>query len=223
MSTVGALESHRDESGYAGDVSTSVVSPDYLRSKVLEFQQMLQGLDMAYQAAESALYIEGIDPQVSADLTALMQEYESKKATFKATAEAVNLGAAAWNAIGGRMPSLSIPRTLGLAPAVPIVLIVAVAGVATLLPIGWQIVKGINERLKFQMQLDAQLTPEGKAMLAQADAQADAAVRLVDASSGIASIAPYVKWGAIALAAWLAWRAFSPLLKESGTPDSEDD
>jgi hypothetical protein len=188
--------------------SSNVMSLDYYRSKVTEYQSTLNALDSGYQAALVALDVPGLDPQTYSSLSASIDEFQSKRWSLKATAEAINMGAAAVNAAGGRMPELSIPGTLGFLPfALPIAAIVAVGTAATLIVWGQTWLRGVNERLKTAMLLEAQATPEDKAALAVAIQQSDQAVAMADAS-GLSALAPILKWGAIGIGAFMLWRAF---------------
>ena len=123
------------------------------------------------------------------------------------TAEAINAGAAAINALGGRFPSLSIPGTLGLPPLiVPAAMVAAVGTAAALIVWGSQWVQGVNDRLKRAQIIDA-ATPEQRASIVAAMAESDNAVS-VAGSSMLASLAPTVKWVAIGIGAFLLYRAY---------------
>ena len=188
--------------------SDSVMSLDYYRAKVTEFQSVLNGLDAGYQAALSALDISGLDPGTVVALNGAVSEFQSKRWTLKATAEAINMGAAVVNAAGGRMPQLSIPGTLGFAPlALPLAAVVAIGTAATLIVWGQSWLRGVNDRLKTAMLLEAQATPEARQALAVAIQQADQAASAAEVS-GIAALAPLLKWGAIGIGAFMLWRAF---------------
>ncbi len=201
--------------------ATSPLSLDYYRQKVTEYQSVLNALDTGYQAVVSAINAPGLDIDALLPLVALRDEYESKRFQLKATAEAINLGAAAVNALGGRMPELSLPRTLGIAPVIPIAAIAAIGTAAVLITWGREWLRGVNDRLRAAQLLAAQETPEAAAALAVSMAQSDAALKLADAS-GLAALAPYLKWGALALAGYLAWRAFSSYRARNPAPSYVD-
>lgn len=186
---------------------SSPLSLDYYRAKVNEYQSVLNALDTAYGALQTAIDAPGLDVLALADLAALRDEYEAKRFTLKATAEAINMGAAAVNALGGRMPELSLPRTLGFAPAIPFAAIAAIGTAAVLISWGRTWLQGVNERLKAAQLLDAQDTPESKAALAVSIAQSDAALKIAS-ESGLSALAPYLKWAALAALAFVAWRGF---------------
>jgi len=204
MSTLGDRWGLEDPTPESGDV----MSMDYYRAKVTEYQSVLNALDQGYQAALLALQVPGLDPQTYSSLSASVDEFESKKWTLKATAEAINMGAAVVNAAGGRMPELSLPGTLGFFPvALPIAAIVAVGTAATLIVWGQTWLRGVNDRLKTAMLLEAQATPQDKATLARAIQQGDQARALADAG-GLSALAPILKWSAIGIGAFMLWRAF---------------
>lgn len=184
---------------------SSPLSLDYYRAKVLEYQGVLNALDTAYAALNVAIDAPGLDVYAVADLAALRDEYETKRFTLKATAEAINMGAAAVNALGGRMPELSLPRTLGFAPAIPIAAIAAIGTAGVLISWGRAWLAGVNDRLKTAQLLAAQDSPEAAAALAASIAQSDAALKIAS-ESGLAALAPYLKWAALAALAFIAWR-----------------
>lgn len=197
---------------------SSALSLDYFRAKVTEFQSLMNALDLGYQAAQGAVYSDGIDPEVSAQLGDLMREYEGRRTMMRATAEAINLGAAAVNAAGGRMPELSIPQTLGrlgFAPALPLAAVAAIGTAAVLMSWGRDWLQGVNQRLRSAQLIAAQDSPAAAAALAVAMAQSDASLATAE-QSGLSSLAPILKWGAIAVGAYIAWRALEPLLRGRG-------
>jgi hypothetical protein len=208
--TLGDAGVSNSDATYTGDVSTSPVSLDYFRSKVTEFQSTLQGLDVGYRAALNALDqgAGALDDETYAGLQDLVTEFQSKRWTMKATAEAINAGAAVINAAGGRMPKLNIPGTLGLLPAIPFAAIAAIGTAAALTVWGNTWLKGLNDRLKTAQLLDAQSTPEARAALAVSIAQSDAAIATAEAS-GFSTLAPMLKWAAISVGAWMLWKAWN--------------
>lgn len=200
----------KDDASYSGAVSTSPVSLDYFRSKVTEFQSTLQGLDIGYRAVLSALDqgAGALDDESYSALQDLANEFQSKRWTMRTTAEAINAGAAVINAAGGRMPSLNIPGTLGLLPALPFAAIAAIGTAAALTVWGNTWLRGVNDRLKTAQLLDAQGTPEARAALAVSIAESDAAIATAEAS-GFSALAPLLKWAAIGVGAWMLWKAWN--------------
>lgn len=184
----------------------SIFSLDYYRNKAREFQTILNQVDLTARAAQDAI-ASGVDYDLSADLSAALQEFDAKKTVFRMTAEGINAAAAVINSAGGRLPQLSIPSGLGFAPfVIPAAGIAAIATAATLITWGLSWIDGVRERMRLAQLLDVG-TPEQKAELARALATADAAA-VAGSSSPLASIAGAVKWGAIGLGLWLAYRAW---------------
>lgn len=186
---------------------TSRFSMDYYRQKAAEFQTTLDALDRTYWAASGALGTGALDATTAAALERALEDYESRRTTLRVTAEAINAGAAAINAMGGRFPSLSIPGTLGLPPLiVPAAMVAAVGTAAALIVWGSQWVSGVNDRLK-RAQIIESASPEQRQRIVTAMAESDNAVS-VAGSSMLASLAPTVKWIAIGIGAFLLYRAY---------------
>lgn len=194
-----------DDTSYEGEQSGSVFSLDYYRGKAVQFQNVLDQVDQAARAAQLAIESD-VDPELTQDLLTMLDEFDAKKAMFRFAAEGINAGAAVINAAGGRFPSLSIPRGLGLAPLIPAAAIAAVGLAATLITWGVRWIDGVNHRLLVAQAL-AKGTPDQQAKLAEAVIMSEQSAR-ASSSSPLASIAGAVKWGAIGLVAFLAWRAW---------------
>lgn len=224
----------RDDYSYTGEApSGSPLSLDYYREKAREFQSTLNALDQAWFATVEAFQLP-LDDQARRDLQQKLVEFEGKKWTLRATAEAINLGANAINSMGGRFPVLSLPQTLGIPFALPAAVVAAVATAATLIVWGRDWIAGslaIQEQALAYAQLSA---PDGappevvaraqelKAQLAQTVMKTQTAQRQAD-SSGFAALAPLLKWGGIALLAFFAYRAVGPMLKGGGKLSLSDD
>lgn len=189
--------------------SSSLVSSDYWRGKIAEFQSTMNAADRAYQAVQAVMFTEGAiqSPEVWDSLMQSLAEYDARKYLMRTTAEAINLGVQAINSLGGNLQSLRLPGSLGFAPAVPVVAIAALGTAAVLTAWGREWIGGVNSRLKLAQAMDAQLSPDARARLAAAVVTTEAAQKEADGSL-LGSLAPLAKWGAIALAAWAAWRAF---------------
>ena len=194
--------------GEAVPAATSPFAMDYYRQKAAEFQTTLDALDRTYWAASGALGTGALDATTAAALESALSDYESRRTALRVTAEAINAGAAAINALGGRFPSLSIPGTLGLPPLVaPAALVAAIGTAAALIVWGSQWVSGVNDRLKRAQVIEA-ATPEQRARIVEAMAESDNAIS-VASSSFLASLAPTVKWVAIGIGAYLIYRAYT--------------
>jgi hypothetical protein len=194
--------------GEAVPPATSPFAMDYYRNKAREFQELIIALDRSYWAASGALGTGALDATTAAALEAALSDYESRRTTLRVTAEAINAGAAAINALGGRFPQLSIPGTLGLPPLVaPAALVAAIGTAAALIVWGSQWMSGVNDRLRRAQVIDA-ATPEQRARIVEAMADSDNAVS-VASGSFLASLAPTAKWIAIGVGAFLLYRAYT--------------
>lgn len=105
------------------------LSMDYFRARFAEFNQCLQALDESYQAGLAVYFATDPPPE---GIYNLLMDYESKRSQLKATAQALNTGAAIVNTFGGNVSPINIPATLGALPAlvVPAIVFAAVASVA---------------------------------------------------------------------------------------------
>jgi hypothetical protein len=196
-----------DDVSYTGETGDSAFSMDYYRNKAREFQVLLNALDAGYLAAWEAMSHEISDDSVVADLSALIDQFEAKKTALKLTAEAVNAGAALINSAGGRFPVLSIPGTLGNPVVIPVGVVVALAGIATLAVWGRAWLDTLSTVIK-RWQLADWLTPEERARAAAAELAADSAARQMD--QGIfGSAAGAIKWIAIGALGFFAWQMYS--------------
>lgn len=200
---------------YTGDVGESQLSMQYYRDKVTEFQVTLNALDRAYNGALMVMNASS-DASLNADLQAFLADFNNRKWQLKTTAQALNAGAEMINMAGGRMPELSIPNGLGLGPLIIPAATVAAIGVAASLVIwGNTWVKGLNDRLKRSQVIEAAqqiATQTGNtAVLNQVVAgisETDNAVATID-SSGFSSIAGTLKYAAIGLALFMAYRIYT--------------
>ncbi len=175
------------------------VSPtqlDYYRQKVVEFQTLLLQLDLAATQANRLAW-EDISPDQSLadDMNGYLAEYDLKKGSFRAAAEALNFAISGVNMIGGGFPTVSIPKNLGIVP-----MVAAAAGVAAALGVvsgliiwGRDWIAGVNERAKQKLQLDAIEDPAKRAAAAQVLMNLDAAQKASE-SSPLSTIAGMVKW-----------------------------
>jgi hypothetical protein len=183
-------------------------SLEYYRAKAREFQTMMNALDTAYWAASGALGTGALDDATAAALEGALSDFESRRRLIKVTAEAINLGAASINALGGSFPRLTIPGTLGLPPIVaPAAMVAAIGTAAALVVWGSQWISGVNERLRRAQIIEA-ATPEQRARIVEAISNTDNAVTTAEGSI-LASVAPIVKWTAIGIGAFLLYRAYS--------------
>lgn len=191
-------------------VAASPVQLDYYRAKVAEFQTMLIQLDTVSEIASGLLWsAEADDPEFSADIQFMLDEFDTKKSTFRTVAEALNFGIEGINRLGVDFSKVAIPKGLG---AVPLAAAAGIAGAlalaASLIVWGRDWIAGVNERAKRAQLLDLITNPDRKSSVAENLARLDQAQSAAD-SSPLGSIATMIKWGAIAAAVWFAYSAYS--------------
>jgi len=195
------------EAGYGFTGTNSPVSLSYYQQKIVEFQNLLNGMDAAARAAQSALW-DDIDPKLSTDLQTYLDEYDSKKWEFRAAAEALNLAVNGANLVGGDFQNITVPNTLGLVPLVAAgVIAAAVATAAALIVWGNTWLQGLNQRLRDQELIGSVTDPAKRDQLIAAQVAVEQAA--VEASaSPLSSISNIVKWLAIGAVAYFAFSAY---------------
>lgn len=215
--TLGEVGPHDDQS-YTGELSTAPVSMDYFRAKFLEFQQALNAGDRAYQAGVAAYF--AIEPTSAEydELYSALLDYESRATEYKGIAETLNMGANIVNTLGGRLPQLSVPQSLGALPGLIVPAGVALAlsaavGVITYLT---GFVAGMNRIIA---TIERQPENASKAeILAAAKAEASKAVSemSVNPLSGVGatlgSFAGLLKIAVVGGLAYMAWKSFNDVM-----------
>jgi len=186
-------------------VPASPLSVDYYRQKVVEFQTLLNNLQ---QAREGAIGLVDYGPvEIRPELTALLDELDSKIGRYRQVAEALNFGINGINKVGAGFPTLTIPNGLGVAPLVVAGGIgAAVAVAAALIVWGYAWIQKAQV-LARQAQLYGYLTPEQRAIVAQKSIEIDQAAQASE-SSPLTSIANIAKWVGIAAVAYFAFQAY---------------
>ena len=207
MTTLGEVGTDHSDAGYTGDTGDSAFSMQYYRNKAAEFQNVMNAMDSAAQSARAVLAV-GVDDESAQRLQDLLDEFDSRKFIFRTTAEAINAGAAVVNSMGGRFQELSIPTGLGFLPAIPLAAIAAIATAATLIVWG----RDWISKLQLENVLDKVTDPEKRSVIAAAVAQSLAAAQTAN-DSPLSSVATIAKWGAIALLAFLGYRAYLSISK----------
>jgi hypothetical protein len=186
---------------------------NYYKQKLAEFQSMLFELD---NTAESAFRIMALTPdtETATEMQTLLDQWDGKRYQFKIAAEGINLAIAGANAFNVDLKKLSVPQSLGFAPAaapaVPISLAAvaaAVAASAMLIIWGRDWIAGVNQRAKLSLQYD-NLSPEVRDQVIQEQVKIEESQRAAN-ESPISVIAGSIKWIAIAAVAFFAYRAFS--------------
>lgn len=181
------------------------LSVDYYRQKVVEFQNLLYNLQ---NAREGMIGLVDYGPvEIRPELTALLDELDSKIGRYRQVAEALNFGINGINKVGAGFPTLTIPKGLGVAPLVVAGGIgAAVAVAASLIVWGYAWIQKAQV-LARQAQLYGYLTPEQRAIVAQKALEIDQAAAASE-SSPLTSIANIAKWVGIAAVAYFAYQAF---------------
>ena len=195
------------EAGSGFTATNAPVALSYYQQKIIEFQNLLNGMDAAAQAAQSALW-DDIDPQLSKDLQTYLDDFDSKKWEFRAAAEALNLAINGANLVGGDFPNITVPSTLGVVPLVAAgVIAAAVATAAALIVWGNTWLQGLNQRLRDKELLASVTDPVKRDQLIAAQVAVEQAA--VEASaSPLSSISNIVKWLAIGAVAYFAFSAY---------------
>ena len=195
------------EAGSGFTATNAPVALSYYQQKIIEFQNLLNGMDAAAQAAQSALW-DDIDPQLSKDLQTYLDDFDSKKWEFRAAAEALNLAINGANLVGGDFPNITIPQTLGVVPLVAAgVIAAAVATAAALIVWGNTWLQGLNQRLRDKELLASVTDPVKRDQLIAAQVAVEQAAVEANASP-LSSISNIVKWLAIGAVAYFAFSAY---------------
>lgn len=195
------------EAGYGFTGTNSPVSLSYYQQKIVEFQNLLNGMDAAAKAAQAALW-DDIDPKLSADLQTYLDDFDSKKWEFRTAAEALNLAVNGANMVGADFTNITVPSTLGVVPLVAAgVIAAAVATAAALIVWGNTWLQGLNQRLRDQELIGSVTDPEKRDKLIQTQMEVEAAAAEASASP-LASISNIVKWLAIGAVAYFAFSAY---------------
>ena len=196
------------EAGYgftAAENAPAAIS--YYQQKINEFQNLLTGMDAAARAAQSALWDE-IDPKLSEDLQAYLDEFDAKKWEYKAAAEALNLAVNGANLVGADFTPVNIPQNLGVIPLVAAgVIAAAVATAAALIVWGNTWLQGLNQRLRDKELIASVTDPDKRDKLIQTQMEIEQAAAEANASP-LSSISNIVKWLAIGAVAYFAFSAY---------------
>jgi hypothetical protein len=184
----------------------SMFTMDYYRQKATQFQELMNALDITYRASITAIETESLDAETNSALQAFIDDYDSKKTWVKGAADGMNAASSIINSTGGRFPVLSAPQTLGIALP-PIAVAAGALGVIAAITVwGRDAIKSVDGYLRRAQILDT-ASPEKRAILGQAMLEIDTANSEAE-NSILGQIAPIIKWGAIAIAAWMAYKAF---------------
>lgn len=216
-----------DDPSYTGDVYdpnslTRFGSLDFYRDKIREFQVSLNELDAV--AREVAIYAAlPLPPAQYQEAFDWLDDYYARRDSAVMAADAINAAANTANALGVRMPVLSIPQGLqgvGLAPAALAAIAAAVAGGAWFL--GYAVEKIMTARAMIETaqsnaEIIANVPPEQRAEVAKALANASASVAASQAraENPITSVANIVKWVALLASGFFAYKVWQQMSTRS--------
>lgn len=205
--TLGDAGASNDDASYTGDVSNVPLSMDWFRQKFSQFQQAMNAADQAYQAGSVAFILTGDE-----GIAQLLAEYDTKAGDVRAIATTLNEGAGIVNALGGRMPELSIPQTLGALPAFVLPAAVAAAAAAVAGWYAWAHGFASGMERAITVAKDAGAGPDVVQALESEATRARQAVRLLDLSP-LSTMGGWVKLAVVAGLGWLAWRSFGDVME----------
>jgi hypothetical protein len=180
----------------------------YYKQKVVEFQNLLYNLQ---NAREGMIGLVDYGPvEIRPELTALLDELDSKIGRYRQVAELLNLGINGINKAGAGFPTLTIPKGLGVAPAVVAAGIGAAIGVAAALIMWGNTWLQSARALARQAQLYGYLSPEQRAATAAHALEIEQAAAASEVSP-LSSVANITKWVAIAAVAYFAYQAYQKM------------
>lgn len=182
---------------YTGDTGDAPWTMQYYRNKILEYQGVLNGLDIAVKSAYDLLDAD-ITDDISARLGDWLVSVDDKRNEFKAMTTAINIGSDFVNSVGGRAPSIQLPQSLGFFQ-IPLVTIAAIGAVIALVAWGRSAIQGYIDITVSAQNIAAaqQLPPEQQAIVLTHKTEADSAARVANASSstfGLSNITGAVKY-----------------------------
>lgn len=137
----------------------SPFSMDYYRKKVNDFQAMLDGLNIAVDAAWSMLEA-GTDEQTTQDIYDWLGTVDNRKPELQAVAKTLNLSGDALNFVGVNFPHVKYPSGLA-AWFVPAAGVAAVAIAVTLIAWGVSAIDALKEIKERALQYE-NLTPQAR-------------------------------------------------------------
>lgn len=199
----------------AGSSGASVLSVDYYRQKVVEFQAVLQSLDLTgtelYEAGTIA-YASGDNAAID-EYEALWSQFEAKRSAFVTVAEGIQFASQGINAVGVQFPTVQIPYGLGAVPLAPLAAAAGVIAAAVAL-ITWskEFFRAVREFAQRAQHLAAiQMLPEGEKAgalekLRRLELTAQQS-EIAANGSPLNALANVGKWVAVAAVALVVWKA----------------
>jgi len=212
------------DSGLQPMAAPAALTPSYWGEKAADFQTALFALDEGWRATQMLAgnpAVAAASPALAAFLYQWLDDFESKKRAARVTSQAINAGASAAGVAGQMLPALKLPASIGLAGAEVPTAAAAAFGVAGSLMV-WA--KSALHGLSFAINETVGLLPVDSPaigpLVTASQSVGDAARRIE--STGFSDIAPFVKWGALALGAWLLWQRFGGVLSGSSYADTAE-
>lgn len=204
------------DTGYTGSTApgtdssvTQYASLDYYRGKIEEFQSYLNALAISHDAMITLAQQIDTSDDLYGQIDNWLNDLQNNTSALQIAATAVNTAAEGINAVGGRMPEISVPQQLSAVPLVAIAAIAAaVAGTA------WAVSYAIGKMQDAQVILSnnqtiANAPPEQQAAVAQALSKITSAQ--ASASNPLGSLSTIIMWVGIAVAAWFGLKALKEL------------
>jgi hypothetical protein len=193
-----------------GSTQTAVtnVTPNnvgYFATKAQQFQQMIYDVDAVAANMMDMIDNYDLDADSLASVQAQLAEYDGRKTALNFAADAFNAVSRTVNAVGGALPLITVPQTLGFAPLViPVAAAAAIAGSVALVAWGLGWLSRSNDTLT---NIAAKVSdPKLRdAILAKA---ADAEARSQISGGALGQVASIAKWAAIGIGAYLAYQFF---------------
>lgn len=184
-------------------------SLDYYRDRIREFQVSLNALDTAAQEMRRIVALP-IPPAEYAQAVDWLMDFESTRSRLVTAAQAINLASDSANALGLRMPVLSIPQNLRAVPPVAIAAVAAAIGAGA-----WALAYATDKIVAYRAiaqrtALILSLPEAERAAVAAGMQRVDLAQAQASPLSQIANI---VKWLALGVAGWFAFRAAQDALR----------
>jgi hypothetical protein len=184
-------------------------SLDYYRDRVREMQVSLNALDAAAQEMQRIVALP-LPPAEYALAVDWLTDFDSTRSRLVTAAQAINLAADAANAVGVRMPVLSIPQRLAAVPPVAIAAVAAAIGAGA-----WALAYAADKIAAYRTI--AQRTQMIMSLPESERAAVAAGLNRVDLAQAQASplvqVANILKWVALGVAGWFAFRAAQDALR----------
>lgn len=118
-----APEGSWDDTTSTDPAQPSMLSVDYYRNKINDFQAALVTLDNLRYDLMAAGDVASLNDESFAEWQALVNEFDSKVETFRTVANTVNLASQGVNALGVSFPQVELPAGLGAVQLIPLVVV----------------------------------------------------------------------------------------------------